>query len=210
MGLVITTYLQYSYTPVPLLHMLTTHYLPHCTEAGCDEAGRGSYAGPVYAAAVILPTTYNHALLTDSKLCTPPQRLLLRDSIQANAISYAVAYCTVATITKLNILQAAIKAMHLALAKLATAPQHILVDGNQFVPYKSIPYTTIIKGDGTYTSIAAASILAKTYRDEHMNRLHLSYPEYDWLHNKGYGTLQHRQAIAKHGLCKHHRHSFNI
>jgi len=180
------------------------------TEAGCDEAGRGCYAGPVFAAAVILPGDFFHPLLNDSKLVSAENRYALRTVIEKEAIAFSVASVTVNEIDAINILKASFKAMHLALEKLSTRPQLLLIDGNRFTPYKKIPYRCIIKGDGLYASIAAASILAKTYRDDYMIQLHESFPQYHWHNNKGYGTEQHRRAIEEFGLCIHHRRSFNI
>jgi ribonuclease HII len=179
-------------------------------EAGCDEAGRGCYAGPVFAAAVILPGDFFHPLLNDSKLVSAENRYALRTVIEKEAIAYSVASVTVDEIDTINILKASFKAMHLALDKLSVGPQLLLIDGNRFTPYKRIPYRCIIKGDGKYASIAAASILAKTYRDDYMLQLHESFPQYHWHTNKGYGTEQHRKAIEVNGLCIHHRKSFNI
>jgi ribonuclease HII len=179
-------------------------------EAGCDEAGRGCFAGPVFAAAVILPKDFCHPLLNDSKKLEAAIRNELRNIIETHAISYAVAMVGEEEIDRINILKASFKAMHLALDKLAIKPQLLLIDGNQFTSYKKIPHHCIIKGDGIFSSIAAASILAKTYRDDYMIRLHESFPHYHWNSNKGYGTALHRNAIEVHGLCIHHRKSFNI
>lgn len=179
-------------------------------EAGLDEAGRGCFAGPVFAAAVILPNDFFHPLLNDSKQLNEKQRELLRPVIEKESIAFAVASVDNDTIDKINILQASYRAMHLSLDKLTTRPGFLLIDGNRFKPYKKIPHQCIIKGDGKYASIAAASILAKTYRDEFMQKLHTSYPEYGWNRNKGYGTAAHRDAIEQYGLCDHHRKSFNI
>lgn len=179
-------------------------------DAGCDEAGRGCYAGPVFAAAVILPDSFYHPLLNDSKQLSAKVREELRSYIQTNALAYAVAKVEVAEIDSINILRAAQKAMHLALDELAVPPQFISVDGNYFIPYKNIPHQCFIKGDAKYAHIAAASILAKTYRDAYMINLHNEYPVYHWNKNKGYGTAVHRAAIEKYGLTKHHRHSFKI
>jgi ribonuclease HII len=190
--------------------MLLPFYQKKLIEAGCDEAGRGCYAGPVFAAAVILPKKFNNKWINDSKKLTAAQRNDLKLVIESAAICFAVAQVSEEKIDATNILKASIKAMHLAIEKLATAPQLLIIDGNRFHPYKNIPHLTIIKGDGLYTSIAAASILAKTYRDNYMETLHHSFPHYNWLNNKGYGTLEHRKAIEKHGLCIHHRKSFNI
>lgn len=190
--------------------MLLAYMQPHITEAGVDEAGRGCYAGPVFAAAVVLPNNFYHPLLNDSKLMTAPNRNLLRTVIEEESIAYAVAMVDNKEIDKINILQASYKAMHLALQKITLNINCILVDGNRFKPYKKINNFCIVKGDSKYASIAAASVLAKTYRDEYMTTLHEKHKMYEWHNNKGYGTLQHRLAIEKHGLCKYHRKSFNI
>jgi ribonuclease HII len=179
-------------------------------EAGLDEAGRGCYAGPVFAAAVILPKDFHHPLLNDSKKLTVQQRNLLLPIIEKESICMSVASISNIEIDEINILQASFKAMHKAIETLFSQPQHLLIDGNQFLPYNNIPHTCIVKGDGKMASIAAASILAKTYRDEFMQKLDKEFPQYGWAKNKGYGTLQHRQAIAKFGLCEHHRKSYNI
>ncbi|MDE3182776.1 MAG: ribonuclease HII [Bacteroidota bacterium] len=179
-------------------------------EAGVDEVGRGCYAGPVYAAAVILPKTFYHPLLNDSKELTKEERNLLRPIIEKECYSFAVASVTNVEIDRINILQASFKAMHLALNKLNTSPELLLVDGNRFKKYKKLPHQCIIKGDGMYAPIAAASVLAKTYRDEYMENLHEKYTMYSWNKNKGYGTREHRDAIEIHGLCRYHRKSFNI
>lgn len=180
------------------------------TEAGLDEAGRGCYAGPVYAAAVILPADFFHPLLNDSKQLKEKDRDLLRPIIEKESVAYAVAAIDNDEIDTINILQASYKAMHVSLDQLALLPEFLLIDGNRFKPYKKIPHQCIIKGDGKYASIAAASILAKTYRDELMYSLHHEFPHYGWNKNKGYGTAQHRKAIEEHGLCKYHRKSYNI
>ena len=180
------------------------------TEAGLDEAGRGCYAGPVFAAAVILPKDFYHPLLNDSKQLNEKQRDLLRPFIEKESIAFAVASVDNETIDKINILQASFTAMHLSIADLKTVPEFLLIDGNRFKPYPDIPHQCIIKGDGKYAAIAAASILAKTYRDEFMQKLHVSFPHYGWDKNKGYGTASHRKAINTYGLCDHHRKSFNI
>ena len=179
-------------------------------EAGLDEAGRGCYAGPVFAAAVILPKDFYHPLLNDSKQLSEKQRDELRPVIEKESIAFGVASVDNNEIDAINILQASFKSMHLALDKLKITPQWLLIDGNRFKPYKEIKHTCIIKGDGIYASIAAASVLAKTYRDEHMQQLHAEYSYYAWNNNKGYGTAAHRLAIAQKGLCKYHRRSFNI
>ena len=179
-------------------------------EAGCDEAGRGCYAGPVFAAAVILPKNFYHPLLNDSKQLTELQRDLLAPIIKDAAISWAVAQQSAAAIDASNILKAAIKCMHLSLDHLKPKAKFIAVDGNRFYAYKKVPHQTIIKGDGQYANIAAASILAKTARDKWMQKLHAKYPQYGWDKNKGYGTAAHRAAIARYGLCFEHRKSFKI
>ena len=190
--------------------MLQPFYQDQLTEAGCDEAGRGCYAGPVVAAAVILPTDFYHPLLNDSKQLSAAHRETLRGFIETHALAYAVAAVDNTEIDRINILKASFKAMHLALDQLLLRPQLLLVDGNRFVPYKKIAHRCIIKGDGIYASIAAASILAKTYRDDMMVQLHAEYPQYNWLRNKGYGTEEHRKAIEQYGLTPYHRRSFNI
>lgn len=179
-------------------------------EAGLDEAGRGSYAGPVFAAAVILPKDFFHPLLNDSKQLNEKQRNLLRPVIEKESLAFAVASVDNKTIDKINILQASYAAMHLCLDQITTKPAFLLIDGNRFRPYKKIPHQCIINGDGKYAPIAAASILAKTYRDEFMQKIHSLFPQYGWDKNKGYGTLAHREAIDQFGLCYHHRKSFNI
>lgn len=179
-------------------------------EAGCDEAGRGCYAGPVFAAAVILPEQFHHPLLNDSKQTKAAIREELSVFIKQQALAWAVAMVEVEEIDTINILKASQKAMHIALDALQLQPQHIAVDGNYFIPYKNIPHQCLIKGDGRYANIAAASILAKTSRDIYMQKLHEAFPHYNWFSNKGYGTLEHRNAIELHGLCLHHRKSFNI
>lgn len=179
-------------------------------EAGVDEAGRGCYAGPVYAAVVILSKDFYHPSLNDSKALTPGERNLLRPIIEKECISFAVASICNEEIDRINILQASFKAMHLAIKQLKHVPEILLIDGNRFKPYKNLPHQCIIKGDGIYASIAAASVLAKTYRDEYMQSLHKKYQVYYWNKNKGYGTREHREAIEIHGLCRYHRKSFNI
>jgi len=179
-------------------------------EAGLDEAGRGCYAGPVFAAAVILPKDFHHPLLNDSKQLKEKERDLLRPIIEKESIAFAVASVSNEAIDEINILQASYSAMHLSLDQLNTKPDYLLIDGNRFKPYPQIPHQCIIKGDGKYTSIAAASILAKTWRDEYMQQLHTAFPHYGWDKNKGYGTASHRKAIETYGLCCHHRKSFNI
>ena len=179
-------------------------------EAGVDEAGRGCYAGPVFAAAVILPGDFFHPLLNDSKQVTEKHRALLRPIIEKESIAWAVAMVGNDDIDQINILQASYKAMHLAIEQLKQVPDFLLIDGNRFKPYNNIPHSCIIKGDGLYASIAAASILAKTHRDEYMLQLHEEFPIYGWNDNKGYGTARHRLAINNEGICKYHRKSFNI
>jgi ribonuclease HII len=190
--------------------MLLPYYQNKIPEAGLDEAGRGCYAGPVFAAAVILPNNFYHPLLNDSKQVKEKDRELLRLIIEKESIAFAVSRIEAAEIDSINILQASYKAMHLSIAALTVQPGLLLIDGNRFLPYNNIPHHCIIKGDGKYASIAAASILAKTYRDAYMLQLHEQHPQYGWDKNKGYGTLRHRNAIATYGLCEHHRRSFNI
>lgn len=190
--------------------MLENHYYEDMVEAGCDEAGRGCLAGSVYAAAVIFPTDYHNADLNDSKKLTEKRRNQLREVIQRDALAWAVGIVTPEEIDRINILNASILAMHRALDQLKVRPQAIIVDGNRFKAYHDIPHATIVKGDGKYLSIAAASILAKTYRDDYMNRLAEEYPQYDWSGNKGYPTKKHRDAIRKFGVTPYHRKSFNL
>jgi ribonuclease HII len=190
--------------------VLQSFYHKQLVEAGCDEAGRGCYAGPVFAAAVILPKKFKHPVLNDSKQLSAAQREELRKVIEEKAIAYAVAMIDEAEIDRINILHASFKAMHVALNELKVIPELLLIDGNRFTPYEDIPHHCIVEGDGLYASIAAASILAKTYRDDYMTRLHEEHPHYNWKKNKGYGTKEHRAAIEVHGLCKYHRRSFNI
>ncbi len=190
--------------------MLLPFYQKRYVEAGCDEAGRGCYAGPVFAAAVILPKTFFHPYLNDSKQLTAAQREELRPVIEKEAICFSVAKVDHDEIDRINILKASIKAMHLALDNLKKRPRHLIIDGNRFTPYQDVRHKCIVKGDGIYSSIAAASVLAKTYRDEFMRNLHNEFPVYNWSSNKGYGTEEHRLAIEAHGLCKYHRMSFNI
>ena len=179
-------------------------------EAGCDEAGRGCLSGPVVAAAVILPEGFKHPLLNDSKQLTERQRDMLRPIIEKESLAYGVGIVSQKEIDEINILNASILAMHRALDKLALTPQHILIDGNRFKPYNDIPNTTVVKGDGKYMSIAAASVLAKTYRDEIMYSLDKEFPQYNWKKNKGYPTKDHRAAIAEHGASIHHRMTFKL
>jgi ribonuclease HII len=180
------------------------------TEAGCDEAGRGCLAGPVVAAAVILPKNFKHPVLNDSKKLTPTQRFELRDEIINSAIAWSVAFVDNEEIDVMNILRASVKAMHKAIDSLQKEPQFLLIDGNRFYSYKSINHSTIIRGDAIYFSIAAASVLAKTHRDEYMDKIHNEFPEYGWNKNKGYPTLFHRAAILKHGITPYHRRSFTL
>ena len=179
-------------------------------EAGCDEAGRGCLAGAVYAAAVILPPDFQCELLNDSKQLTERQRYQLRPIIEQEAVAWAVGVVTPEEIDKINILNASFLAMHRAIDGLQVRPQHLLIDGNRFRKYKDLPHTTVVKGDGKLMSIAAASVLAKTYRDDYMNALHKEYPHYDWDKNKGYPTKAHREAIAQHGTTPYHRLTFNL
>lgn len=190
----------------PLAHNL----LPDIIEAGCDEAGRGCLAGPVFAAAVILPDDFENPLLNDSKQLTERQRDQLRPIIEREAVAWAVAQVSPREIDEINILAASILAMHRAIDVLAVVPQHLIIDGNRFKPYKDIPYHTIVKGDGKYLSIAAASVLAKTHRDEYMRRLANDFPQYDWQNNKGYPTAKHRAAIEHYGTTPHHRLTFQL
>jgi ribonuclease HII len=190
--------------------MLKPFYQDKLLEAGCDEAGRGCLAGPVFAAAVILPNNFFHPLLNDSKQVTEKNRNELKIIIETSALHFAVASIDNDEIDKINILKASFKAMHLAIDKLKKKPQLLLIDGNRFITYKKIPHRCIIKGDALFTSIAAASILAKTYRDEYMLKLHSAFPHYAWESNKGYGTAAHRMAIEKYGQCKYHRKTFRL
>lgn len=190
--------------------MLLPYIQENRIEAGCDEAGRGCLAGAVYAAAVILPPDFKNEMLNDSKQLTEKQRYALRSVIEESALAWAVGIVSPEEIDQINILNASFLAMHRAIDQLKIRPQHLLIDGNRFNPYPGIPHTTIVKGDGKYLSIAAASILAKTYRDDYMNQLHREYPVYDWDHNKGYPTKKHRAAIAAHGISPYHRKSYNL
>ena len=196
--------------------MLLPHYYDGLTEAGCDEAGRGCLAGSVYAAAVILPPDYQNELLNDSKQLSERRRYQLREQIERDAVSWAVGIVSPEEIDEINILNASILAMHRALDQLSVRPQAIIVDGNRFKSYHDaesnlrLPHTCIVKGDGKYLSIAAASILAKTYRDDYMNRLAEEYPQYDWRSNKGYPTHKHRDAIRQYGITPYHRRSYNL
>lgn len=190
--------------------MLKPHFYEGLIEAGCDEAGRGCLAGSVYAAAVILPADYDNSALNDSKKLTEHQRYALREQIMADAVAWVVGVVTPAEIDKINILKASFLAMHRALDQLKVRPEAIIVDGNRFVPYHDLPYTTVVKGDGKYQAIAAASILAKTFRDDYMKELDREYPCYGWAGNKGYPTAKHRQAIREHGVSPYHRMSYNL
>ena len=190
--------------------MLKSHYYEDLIEAGCDEAGRGCLAGSVYAAAVILPPDYQNELLNDSKKLTAKKRYALREEIERDAIAWAVGIVTPEEIDKINILNASFLAMHRALDQLKVRPEAVIVDGNRFKPYQDLPSTTIVKGDEKYLSIAAASILAKTYRDDYMLSLAEEYPQYDWQSNMGYPTKKHRQAIREHGITPYHRKSYNL
>lgn len=190
--------------------MLKNHYYEGLVEAGCDEAGRGCLAGSVYAAAVILPDGYENPLLNDSKQLTERRRYELRSIIERDAVAWAVGIVTPEEIDRINILNASILAMHRALDQLTVRPEAIIVDGNRFKTYHDLPHTTIVKGDGKYMAIAAASILAKTYRDDYMGQLAEEYPQYDWQSNKGYPTRKHREAIREHGTTPYHRMSYNL
>ena len=190
--------------------MLESHYYKDMIEAGCDEAGRGCLAGSVYAAAVILPPYYQNADLNDSKKLTDKKRKALREQIERDAVAWAVGVVTPEEIDQINILNASFLAMHRALDQLKVRPEAVIVDGNRFKPYQDLPYTTIVKGDGKYLAIAAASILAKTYRDDYMDALAEEYPQYDWMSNKGYPTKKHRAAIKEFGTTPYHRMSYNL
>ncbi len=196
--------------PVKECEMLLPYLHKELIEAGCDEAGRGCLAGAVYAASVILPADYKNELLNDSKKLTENQRYKLREVIKRDALAWAVGVVLPEEIDKINILNASFLAMHRAIDRLVLRPQHLLIDGNRFNPYPDILHTTVVKGDGKYLSIAAASVLAKTYRDDYMNRLHEEYPMYDWKDNKGYPTKKHRDAIHRYGVTPYHRMSFNL
>ncbi len=190
--------------------MLESHYYTGLVEAGCDEAGRGCLAGAVYAAAVILPDGYQNELLNDSKQLSERRRYQLRQQIEQDAVAWAVGIASPEEIDQINILNASILAMHRALDQLQVRPQAVIVDGNRFKKYHDLPHTTIVKGDGKYLAIAAASILAKTYRDDYMLQLAEEYPQYDWRSNKGYPTQKHRNAIRDYGATPYHRKSFNL
>lgn len=196
--------------PTKQLTLLLPYFQDVLTEAGCDEAGRGCLAGPVFAAAVILPRDFSHPFLNDSKQMTEADRFALRPIIEQHALAFAVASVDNEEIDKINILKASFKAMHIALARLSLQPQLLLIDGNRFTPYGNIPHTCVIQGDGKYASIAAASVLAKTYRDDYMHQLHAEFPNFGWKDNKGYPTRQHREAIRLHGDTPYHRRSFRL
>ena len=198
------------FLPAFSLSMLQSFYQKGVLEAGIDEAGRGCLAGPVFAAAVILPADFYHPLLNDSKQVSEKKRELLRPIIEKEAIAWTVAQVGQEEIDRINILNANFKAMHDAVTGLKVLPQLLLVDGNRFLPYPAINHVCLVKGDAHYASIAAASILAKTHRDDYMTELHTRFPQYDWLRNKGYGTAKHVAAILKHGYCEHHRRSFKL
>src|SRR5512138_1755047 len=190
--------------------MLASHFTGTLREAGCDEAGRGCLAGPVFAAAVILPLNYMNESLDDSKKLSAKVRAELRIRIEQEAVAWAVASVDPAEIDEINILNASILAMHKAVGSLSTRPELLLIDGNRFRPFGGIPHRCFVRGDGRFLSIAAASILAKTHRDEYMDHLHAWFPQYDWIHNKGYPAPKHREAIARYGITDHHRKSFNL
>lgn len=191
-------------------HPLLPHYYKDYIEAGCDEAGRGCLAGSVYAAAVILPADYDNPDLNDSKQMSHSRRYALRQQIMDDAVAWAVGVVTPEEIDQINILNASILAMHRALDQLGVRPEAVIVDGNRFKPYGDLPYTTIVKGDGKYQAIAAASILAKTFRDDYMDALDDECPQYGWRRNKGYPTREHREAIRQHGITPYHRRSYNL
>ncbi|MCH2084663.1 MAG: ribonuclease HII [Saprospiraceae bacterium] len=190
--------------------MLKAFHDPQLVEAGCDEAGRGCLAGPVFAAAVILPKAFSHSLLNDSKQLSEKKRIEARKIVEASALAWAVAQVDPEEIDEINILNASFLAMHRSIDQLSIIPESLLIDGNRFKSYKELPFHCMIKGDSRYMSIAAASILAKTYRDDYMMQIAAEYPHYDWQKNKGYPTKAHRAAIAKHGSCIHHRKSFRL
>ena len=191
-----------------ILHILPSYGL--LTEAGCDEAGRGCLAGPVFAAAVILPKDFSHDTLTDSKKLSGKQRYLLREEIKEKAVAWAVASCDNREIDKINILKASVRAMHKAVDQLTVRPEFLIVDGNYFIPYSGVAHRCLVKGDARFYSIAAASVLAKTYRDDYMIQLAAEYPQYHWEKNKGYPSAEHRKAIAEHGVTPYHRRSFQL
>jgi len=192
------------------MNILLPYLKKHRVEAGCDEAGRGCLSGPVVASAVILPEDFNHPLLDDSKKISEAKRNILRPIIEKEAIAFGVGFVHEDEIDKINILNASFLAMHRAIDQLNLKPEFLIIDGNRFNPYKVIPYEAIVKGDGKFLSIAAASVLAKTYRDEYMEKISSEFPEYNWSKNKGYPTKEHRKAILKYGDCKYHRKSFTL
>lgn len=189
---------------------LAAWHTKHCIEAGCDEAGRGCLAGPVFAAAVIFQADYTNSELADSKQLSEKKRIALRTQIEQDALAFAIGIVHAQKIDEINILRASFLAMHKALEQLSVTPEHILIDGNRFTPFNAIPHTCVVKGDSKYMSIAAASILAKTYRDEYMQKIHKEYPVYNWKQNKGYPTLEHRNAVFTHGYSPYHRTSFSV
>ncbi|OYD44799.1 ribonuclease HII [Sphingobacterium cellulitidis] len=193
-----------------MISTLLSTFQEEYLEAGCDEAGRGCLAGPVFAAAVIFPAGYSNPVLNDSKKLSKKKRMELRPIIEKEALAYAVASVSAEEIDKINIHKASYLAMHKALDILGVKPEYLIIDGNKFIPYGSVPHACIVKGDGKYLSIAAASILAKTYRDEYMDNIAVDFPEYDWLKNKGYPTIRHREAVLKLGLTPHHRKTFRV
>lgn len=199
-----------TFVRLPKNKMLLSYYQEKWIEAGCDEAGRGCLAGPVFAAAVIFPPGYHHKRLNDSKKLSEKQRMELRPIIEQEALAYAVASVSAEEIDRINIHNASYLAMHKALDMLHIKAEYIIVDGNRFIPYQKVPYTCVVKGDGKYLSIAAASILAKTYRDEYMDTIAADFPDYDWMNNKGYPTVKHRSAVLAYGTTPHHRKSFRI
>lgn len=199
-----------TFVRLPKKKMLLSYYQEQWIEAGCDEAGRGCLAGPVFAAAVIFPPGYHHKRLNDSKKLSEKQRMELRPIIEQEALAYAVASVSAEEIDRINIHNASYLAMHKALDMLHIKAEYIIVDGNRFIPYQKVPYTCVVKGDGKYLSIAAASILAKTYRDEYMDTIAADFPDYDWMNNKGYPTVKHRSAVLAYGTTPHHRKSFRI
>lgn len=190
--------------------MLRRYFKNNCLEAGLDEAGRGCLAGPVFAAAVILPEDFSDKNLRDSKLLNAAQRDVLRNKIEQTALAFSVQWVHAQEIDRLNILKASVKAMHQCIKTLKIKPEHLIIDGNYFIPFKNLPFQTVVKGDNTYASIAAASVLAKTYRDEFMLGLHRKFPQYQWANNKGYGTAAHVEAIKSFGLTRYHRKTFQV
>lgn len=201
---------QFYFLPLGMISTLLSTFQEDYLEAGCDEAGRGCLAGPVFAAAVIFPAGYSNPVLNDSKKLSEKKRMELRPIIEKEALAYAVASVSAKEIDKINIHKASYLAMHKALDILGVKPEFLIIDGNKFIPYGSVPHACIVKGDGKYLSIAAASILAKTYRDEYMDNIAVDFPEYEWLKNKGYPTVRHREAVLKLGLTPHHRKTFRV